>query len=66
MKWKKTLLMLALMLPATACAPIGPIDACAGWAKIDGTAGDADVISDRLALSIAAHQEQGRALGCWD
>lgn len=59
---------MALTTLVTACEPIGAIDqatVCAGWKEIEGEPGDADVISDRLALSIAGHQEYGRSLGCW-
>jgi hypothetical protein len=38
----------------TSCAAVGPTP-CAGWTEIVGEPQDADVISDRLALSIAAH-----------
>jgi hypothetical protein len=44
----------ALALLATSCAAVGPTP-CAGWTEIVGEPKDADVISDRLALSIAAH-----------
>lgn len=33
------------------------IDRCAGWRPIKGEPQDADVISDRLFLSIKAHNE---------
>ncbi|PIE10061.1 MAG: hypothetical protein CSA72_10635 [Rhodobacterales bacterium] len=65
MRFKRICVVMALTLLATACAPTGRTDGCAGWRPITGLARDADVISDTLALSIAEHQEQGRALGCW-
>lgn len=47
--------MLALMLLVTACAATGRAGNCAGWTMIEGEPEDADVISDRLAVSIASH-----------
>lgn len=59
--------MMCLLL-VTACVKIGPIDqaqVCAGWKPIAGKSADVDVISDRLALSIAKHNEFGKSQGCW-
>jgi len=64
----KLTLIMTLTLLASACTTIGPINtdqACAGWEMIKGTPKDASLISDRLAISIDAHNRQGKKLGCW-
>lgn len=61
---KLTATLLALML-VTACAnPGGGID-CAGWRPIllDGVS--INGLTDRDASAVLAHNEYGRARGCW-
>lgn len=48
--------VLALTTLASSCAAIGAGN-CAGWTKIVGEPQDADVISDKLALSIREHNK---------
>jgi hypothetical protein len=50
----RTWCAVVLALLVTSCVAAGPAP-CAGWTEIVGEPQDADVISDTLALSIAAH-----------
>lgn len=65
MKFKAMLLAPICAVFVTGCAVTGPIDPCAGWRKIEGAPADADAISDVMARSVWAHNEQGRRMGCW-
>jgi hypothetical protein len=65
-----TALLACLMLKfASACAPLPPVEtrtgACDVFSPIYPTAEDAEVISDDLGRQLIAHDDKGRALGCW-
>ncbi len=54
-----------LMLSFAASCATMPGNSCAGWAKIVPEQADVDAVSSPLARQILAHNDQGRALGCW-
>jgi hypothetical protein len=61
---KLTATLLALML-VTACAPTGGAIDCAGWRPIVLAGQSIDGLKDQDASAILAHNEYGRARGCW-
>ena len=62
MKWTLTLL-LPLTL-ASACVTTGSAD-CAGWRQIRMDAASIDGLTDQDARAVLAHNEFGKARGCW-
>ena len=61
---KLTALLAALML-VTSCARTGGGIDCAGWRAIPLDVASIVGLSDRDASAILAHNEYGRARGCW-
>lgn len=54
---------------AAGCASLPPVETVTGscdvFSPIYPTVEDAEVISDDLARQLIAHDDKGRALGCW-
>ena len=68
MHWKPamkstTALLVSAML-VTACAPTGG-NSCAGWQAIRLDAASIDGLTDHGARAVLAHNEFGKARGCW-
>ena len=68
MHWKPgmkltTVLLVSGML-VTSCAPTGG-SSCAGWAAIRLDAASIDGLTDLDARAVLAHNEFGKARGCW-
>lgn len=57
--------LLGLVVLATACVPTGKSDACAGWKPIRLADTSINGLTDQDAGEILAHNEFGRARGCW-
>ncbi|MEZ5665867.1 MAG: hypothetical protein R3F55_00195 [Alphaproteobacteria bacterium] len=68
MKWSIVLLVCLTLKFATGCAR-SPVEtatgACDAFGPIHPTPADADAISIELARQLVAHDDKGRALGCW-
>lgn len=63
---KSKLILIALVGFMTACAATGgKSDVCAGWKPILLTGAAIDALSVQEATDILAHNEFGRARGCW-
>jgi len=59
-------LMLALILLLASCAMNGRVtkpDPCAGWSAI--LVSKQDVLTDGTSRQVLAHNDHGRAIGCW-
>lgn len=70
-RWSRTpFVVTMLMLSVSSCAPMvvapGPAIDCAGWTKISLYDETIDAMTDEEVRDIAAHNDYGRALGCWD
>lgn len=68
MRLSKTLTLLAALGALVSCAPTGDPGACAGWRPVRISAATLDYLAARDPQTLAAliaHQEQGRAMGCW-
>jgi len=57
--------LLAAALLVTGCTATGRSDACAGWKPIRLAAASIDGLTDQDAAEVLAHNEYGRARGCW-
>jgi hypothetical protein len=58
--------MLLLALPLGGCAMTGRVtkpDPCAGWSPI--MVSKQDILTDGTSKQILAHNEHGKAMGCW-
>ncbi len=58
------MLPVAAML-VTGCVPAGNANSCAGWKPILLTEASIAALSDADAADVLAHNEFGRARGCW-
>jgi hypothetical protein len=58
------MLLVSLTL-ASGCTTTGPSDLCAGWKPIRLAAVSIDGLTDQDAGEVLAHNEFGRARGCW-
>ena len=62
MRFRTLLLASLILLPS--CAPSGhALISCGPWRPL--LIGQADVLTDATARGLLAHNETGRALGCW-
>jgi hypothetical protein len=57
-------MLLAVMTLASACTPTGG-NSCAGWKPIRLAEASIDGLTDQDAGEVLAHNEFGRARGCW-
>lgn len=64
MKWK-TVSLLIVLIPLTACVNAGAATNCTGWAAIRPDSASLDGMTAGLAVQIEAHNEYGLARGCW-
>lgn len=69
-RWRTIFAAMALAMLASGCAgtvlaPDPAID-CAGWSPIRLYDETIDALTGAEAEAIAAHNEYGRELGCWD
>lgn len=65
MRRLRLLAVLTLLLPLAGCKSgcVTKPDPCAGWEPIYPSR--SDVLTDGTARQILAHDEHGKAIGCW-
>jgi hypothetical protein len=61
-RWRTALLVSVMLV--SACGTIG-VDSCAGWKPIILEGQSIDGLTEADATSVLAHNEFGRARGCW-